>query len=65
MTAILRDLSKEAGLEREVRQSQRLAILGEMVATVSHEIRSPLALIGASPASWSAIPTWAKSRSTS
>jgi two-component system sensor kinase FixL len=46
MTAIVRDLSKEAGLEREVRQSQRLAILGEMVATVSHEIRSPLALIG-------------------
>lgn len=46
MTAIIRDLSKEAGLEREVRQSQRLAILGEMVATVSHEIRSPLALIG-------------------
>ena len=46
MTAIIRDLSKEAGLEQEVRQSQRLAILGEMVATVSHEIRSPLALIG-------------------
>ncbi|MBU1274000.1 MAG: PAS domain S-box protein [Proteobacteria bacterium] len=46
MTAIIRDLSKEAGLEKEVRQSQRLAILGEMVATVSHEIRSPLTLIG-------------------
>ena len=46
MTAIFRDLSKEAGLEQEVRQSQRLAILGEMVATVSHEIRSPLTLIG-------------------
>ncbi len=46
MTAIIRDVSKEAGLEKEVRQSQRLAILGEMVATVSHEIRSPLTLIG-------------------
>ena len=46
MTAIVRDKSKEAGLEKEVKQSQRLAILGEMVATVSHEIRSPLTLIG-------------------
>ncbi|MCB2227243.1 MAG: PAS domain S-box protein [Desulfarculaceae bacterium] len=46
MTAIFRDLSKEAGLEQKVKQSQRLAILGEMVATVSHEIRSPLTLIG-------------------
>ncbi len=46
MTAIFRDLSKEQGLEKKVRQSQRLAILGEMVATVSHEIRSPLTLIG-------------------
>jgi len=46
MTAIMRDLSKEAGLEKKVKHSQRLAILGEMVATVSHEIRAPLALIG-------------------
>lgn len=45
-TAIMRDLSSEHDLAAQVRRSQRLAILGEMVATVTHEIRSPLALIG-------------------
>lgn len=45
-TAIMRDLSQERDLAEQVRRSQRLAILGEMVATVSHEIRSPLTLIG-------------------
>ncbi len=45
-TAIMRDLSPEHDLAEQVRKSQRLAILGEMVATVSHEIRSPLTLIG-------------------
>lgn len=45
-TAMIRDLTKEQGLADEVKKSQRLAILGEMVATVGHEIRSPLALIG-------------------
>lgn len=45
-TAIMRDLSQEHDLAEQVRRSSRLAILGEMVATVTHEIRSPLALIG-------------------
>jgi signal transduction histidine kinase len=42
----MRDLSQEHDLAEQVRRSGRLAILGEMVATVTHEIRSPLALIG-------------------
>lgn len=45
-TARIRDLSTQRGLAEKVRQSQRLAMLGQMVAMVSHEIRTPLALIG-------------------
>lgn len=45
-TARIRDLSEQRGLAEKVRQSQRLAMLGRMVAMVGHEIRTPLVLIG-------------------
>jgi two-component system sensor kinase FixL len=45
-TAIMRDLSAERNLVERVRQAESLAGLGSMVATVSHEIKTPLVLIG-------------------
>jgi PAS domain S-box-containing protein len=45
-TAILRDLSAQRNLEEQVKRAERLAAVGQMVATVGHEIRTPLMLIG-------------------
>ncbi len=45
-TAILRDLSAQRNLEEQVKQAERLAAVGQMVAMVGHEIRTPLMLIG-------------------
>jgi PAS domain S-box-containing protein len=45
-TAIMRDLSEERSLNQRVQEAEALAAVGKMVATVSHEIKTPLALIG-------------------
>lgn len=45
-TAILRDLTAERRLAQRARHAEALAAVGSMVATVNHEIRSPLTLIG-------------------
>lgn len=45
-TAIMRDLSAERKLAAKVDLAERLAAVGQMVATVTHEIKTPLALIG-------------------
>lgn len=45
-TARIRDMSQERDLAAKVRHSEQLALVGQMVATVTHEIRTPLALIG-------------------
>lgn len=45
-TAMVRDLSTERSLAKRVRHAEALAAIGVMVATVNHEIKSPLALIG-------------------
>ncbi|KIX15677.1 two-component system sensor histidine kinase NtrB [Dethiosulfatarculus sandiegensis] len=45
-TAIMRDLSAERSLTQRVQEAEALAAVGKMVATVSHEIKTPLALIG-------------------
>jgi PAS domain S-box-containing protein len=45
-TAILRDLSAQRSLEEQVQRAEGLAAVGQMVATVGHEIRTPLMLIG-------------------
>ena len=45
-TAVMRDRSAEHTLAERVKQAEHLAAVGETVATVSHEIKTPLMLIG-------------------
>jgi PAS domain S-box-containing protein len=44
MVAVGRDLSEDRKLERELRQSQKLAALGVMAGGIAHEVRNPLAI---------------------
>jgi len=43
---ILSDISRIKDLEREMQQARTMAALGEMSATVAHEIRNPLGAMG-------------------
>lgn len=45
-TAIIRDVSTEKRLEKELLQSERLAAVGQTVSHVAHEFRNPLMIIG-------------------
>jgi len=45
-TGIIRDLSRERALEERVNRTERLAVLGQTVAEISHEIKNPLMMIG-------------------
>ena len=45
-TAIIRDLSETKELEDKVSRAERLAVLGQFVAEISHEIKNPLMTIG-------------------
>jgi len=45
-TAILRDLSIEHDLAQRAKDAEDLASVGRMVATVNHEIKTPLTVIG-------------------
>ncbi len=47
VVGVLEDLSDIKALEAERRRLDRLAALGEMAAVVAHEIRNPVAAIGA------------------
>jgi signal transduction histidine kinase len=49
---ILRDLSEMERLERKLRQTDKLAALGKLVAGVAHEIRNPIASIRANVQLW-------------
>jgi PAS domain S-box-containing protein len=46
-TAIIADLSQVKEIEESLRRAERLASLGEMSASIAHEIRNPLAGISA------------------
>jgi two-component system sensor histidine kinase PilS (NtrC family) len=45
---IFQDVTKVVSMENELRQSERLAAVGEMAARIAHEIRNPLASISGS-----------------
>ena len=45
-TAIIRDLSLQKRMEKNLLQSERLAAVGQTVAHVAHEIKNPLMIIG-------------------
>jgi two-component system sensor histidine kinase AtoS len=43
---VLHDLTKIQKMEREISRLNTLAALGEMAATIAHEVRNPLAAVG-------------------
>jgi two-component system sensor kinase FixL len=45
-TAILRDLTEQKKMEKKLLQTERLAAVGQTVAHVAHEIKTPLMIIG-------------------
>lgn len=45
-TAIVRDLTETRALQAQIMKTERLAVLGQFVAEVSHEIKNPLMMIG-------------------
>ena len=45
---IFQDVTTVVGMERELRRSERLAAVGELSASIAHEIRNPLAAISGS-----------------
>jgi len=45
---IFQDVTEVAEMERELRRSERLAAVGELSASIAHEIRNPLAAISGS-----------------
>jgi two-component system sensor kinase FixL len=45
-TVIIRDVTVEKRMERNLLQSERLAAVGQAVAHVAHEIKNPLMIIG-------------------
>lgn len=45
MIGIFRDISERKKMEERVRESERLAAIGQLAATIAHEIRNPLSAI--------------------
>lgn len=43
--AIIEDVTKKTELEHELRQKERLSMIGQLAASVAHEINNPLAII--------------------
>ena len=48
LVVIFQDVSAVVQMERELRRSERLAAVGELSASIAHEIRNPLAAISGS-----------------
>ena len=42
ITALLRDVTEMRKMEKEVKQKERLSLLGDTAASVAHEVRNPL-----------------------
>jgi signal transduction histidine kinase len=42
LTALLRDVTQMRKMEKEVKQRERLSLLGDTAASVAHEVRNPL-----------------------
>ena len=47
-TAIIRDLTETQNLKDQVAKAERLAALGQIVAEITHDIKNPLLIMGAS-----------------
>ncbi|MFZ5587132.1 MAG: two-component system sensor histidine kinase NtrB [Thermodesulfobacteriota bacterium] len=45
LIGIYRDMSERVEMERRVRESERLAYIGQLTASLSHELRNPLSTI--------------------
>jgi PAS domain S-box-containing protein len=45
-TGIVRDITEYVALEERLRQSERLAAVGDTIGHISHEIKNPLMIIG-------------------
>jgi PAS domain S-box-containing protein len=45
-TGLIRDLTETKALQDQVTQSERLAAVGQLVAEITHEIKTPLVMIG-------------------
>ncbi|MFH1061177.1 MAG: ATP-binding protein [Pseudomonadota bacterium] len=45
LIGIFRDMSERVEMERRVRESERLAYIGQLTASLSHELRNPLSTI--------------------
>lgn len=45
MIGIIRDISERKRMEQRVRESERLASIGQLAAAIAHEIRNPLSAI--------------------
>jgi len=48
LIAIFQDLTERKRVEEQLRQADRLAALGQLAATIAHEVRNPLAAISGS-----------------
>ncbi len=48
LVAIFQDLTEQKRVEEQLRQADRLAALGQLAATIAHEVRNPLAAISGS-----------------
>lgn len=45
-TGIVRDLTETKAIQEQMKRSERLAALGQVVAEITHEIKNPLMMIG-------------------
>ena len=59
---LLKDVTKEVNLRRQLQESERLAIAGEVAASLAHEIRNPLTVALGSLQFWAMVDDPLKQR---